>query len=292
VKKIKTYPAVFTAFLLALFACFNSCGRQTTVAINCVNGCPSTPTTGPQGPQGPDGTVGQTGGAGATGQTGASCSVDPKGLVTCGTTTYQLPAPQVGATGRQGDTGLAGQNGYSMVFSMTEATAAQCQAGGSIIVLAEDTNRNGVLDPGDSDFQTAVVCNGVDGATGSQGVQGVAGQQGQQGAQGVQGQQGIQGAAGASFTSADIIQPCTASSSPWKEVLLCLPDGNILADFSDNASGLDTRLSLIPPGTYQDTDNSGCVFNVAASGSGLSVSWGAGSNQYATWPAGAVYCGP
>ena len=60
-----------------------------------------------------------------------------------------------------------------------------------------------------------------------------------------------------------------------------------MSDFSETASGQNTRLAFIPNGTYQDTDESGCQFTVA--GDNLtysSISWGAGSNSYSTWPAG------
>lgn len=181
-----------------------------------------------------------------------------------------------GASGSPGQTGPTGQSGYSMVFAVIDASGVQCPTGGQIIEMAEDTNHNGVLDSNDSDFQTAVICNG---AVGQPGVPGPSGQVGATGPTG-------------SFTTASIIQPCGATSSPWKEVLLCLADGTILADFSDDSSGLNTRLSLIPPGSYIDTDESGCNFEVSPYGqNGLQVTWSAGSNQYSTWPAGADYCG-
>lgn len=88
-----------------------------------------------------------------------------------------------------------------------------------------------------------------------------------------------------------LIAPCTMASSPWKEELVCLSNGEVLADFSDDASGLNTRLSLIPTGSYIDTDDSGCQFNVSIDNSGnTTVSWNAGSNQYATWVASSIVC--
>lgn len=98
---------------------------------------------------------------------------------------------------------------------------------------------------------------------------------------------GAQGASGASYSVVQEITPCGASSSPWKEVLLQLAGGQLLGSFSDNASGLNTRLSNIPDGSYVDTDNSGCNFTVSSNTTTevRSISWDAGSNSFSTWTA-------
>jgi hypothetical protein len=67
-----------------------------------------------------------------------------------------------------------------------------------------------------------------------------------------------------------MIAPCGQPSGVIKEVLLVLANGTILADFSDNVNGYNTRLAIIPPGTYMDTDGTGCVFQVHADGT---VTW-------------------
>ncbi len=92
------------------------------------------------------------------------------------------------------------------------------------------------------------------------------------------------------FSFVKEITPCGAASSPWKEVLLCMTNGNVLASFSDSASGLNTRLSNITTGTYQDTDNSGCHFTVTMDGNNTIVSWLSGSNQYSSWYDTTVTC--
>lgn len=93
------------------------------------------------------------------------------------------------------------------------------------------------------------------------------------------------------FTFNKEIAPCGQASSPWKEQLLCMTNGNILASFSDNAAGLNTRLSNIPTGNYIDTDNSGCNFHIQVnSDNSTTVSWDAGSNQFATWVASSSIC--
>lgn len=161
---------------------------------------------------------------------------------------------------------------------MTAATAAQCPAGGTILVVARDTTGTGVLSPLDTGMQSAVICSGRDGTDGAVGAAGATGSRGPQGPAGP-------------LMPVSLIRPCGASSSPWKEVLLCLADGTLLADFSDDASGRNTRLSLVPPGTYEDTDASGCIFVVSEGTTGLDVSWPAGSNQFSTWQASTVKCG-
>jgi hypothetical protein len=130
--------------------------------------------------------------------------------------------------------------------------------------------------------------NGVDGQTGSQGPQGVAGSVGPTGAvgatgaQGLQGAQGPQGAVGPAGpqglpgTNAPtpipivIINPCGDAPGIYDEVILKLPDGTLLASFSDNASGLNTRLSALVPGTFITSDGSTCIFTVHSNGT---VTW-------------------
>lgn len=85
-----------------------------------------------------------------------------------------------------------------------------------------------------------------------------------------------------------LLAPCGISSSNWKEQLILLNDGSLLGTFSENLSGQDTRLALIPDGSYIDTDESGCNFNINTSGTTRTLAWGAGSssNQPAGWAAG------
>lgn len=274
--------------ILALVAC-GSPNDQVTEDCKlhgnqCHDGAQGEP--GPQGPQGIPGPTGQPGPAGnsciavqQTDDVKVSCTDGSGGVVKNGTNGTNGSA---GAQGDTGSTGTAGQNGTGVVFAFTDASLDQCPAGGTLLAMARDFNANGVLDPLDSGFHTTVLCNGVNGATGSQGAQGDTGVTGATGAPGTVSQ----------FAPTTLIQPCGQASSPWKEVLLCLADGEILASFSENMAGQNTRLSLIPPGSYQDTDSSGCVFSVANAGAGHMVTWGAGSNQFSTWAAGASYCGP
>jgi hypothetical protein len=113
-------------------------------------------------------------------------------------------------------------------------------------------------------------------------VKGPKGDSGKDG-QSVQGPKGDTGKAGANSV-VSLIAPCGVASSPWKEQIMCLTTGQLLASFSQNSAGQNTRFSLIGTGDYEDTDESGCNFHVDVDDLGNStVSWKAGSNTYSTW---------
>ncbi len=161
-----------------------------------------------------------------------------------------------GATGAQGATGMAGS---SSTVSLTAADAQVCPNGGWNITVTNGSNSP----------SSYPVCNGAAGATGATGATGPA-------------------APVSALSLVQLIAPCGLASSAWKEELMLFSNGTLLADFSTSASGTDTRLSLIPDGTYQDSDESGCVFTIATSGTTRSISWNAGSsaNDPSGWAAG------
>lgn len=86
------------------------------------------------------------------------------------------------------------------------------------------------------------------------------------------GSPGAQGEQGPSspYSIAEIIDPCGNASGIYDEVILKLQNGKILASFSDNANGKNTRLSEITQGNYMTTDGSNCHFSVDSLGN---VSW-------------------
>ena len=121
----------------------------------------------------------------------------------------------------------------------------------------------------------------------------IPGPQGVSGPQGSPGSSGVNGSNGTNGTNSIVseVAPCGENSSPWKEQLLCLDNGTILASFSDSASGLNTRFANIGTGSYDDTDSSGCQFSVVVATDGsTTVSWDHGSNQYSTWTSGTYTC--
>lgn len=85
---------------------------------------------------------------------------------------------------------------------------------------------------------------------------------------GPQGAQGIPGINGviSDYQINRIEDPCGDAPGIIDEVLLILANGQVLVSFSENANGKNTRFSILPPGSYQTTDGSGCVFTITSSG--------------------------
>lgn len=155
-----------------------------------------------------------------------------------------------GVPGATGPQGARGENGHSLLVLTASATPAQCAAGGVILVIAEDTNDNGVLDSPDSSPSTSILCNG----------------------------------AAAPFTPVEYITPCGPESSAYKEILLRMADGSVLGSFSQDSSALTTRLALLPDGSYVDTDQSSCAFTLSTSGATRTIAWSGGGESWAIAP--------
>lgn len=158
-----------------------------------------------------------------------------------------------GQNGQAGAAGAAGSNGHSMQYSVSVAPAEICAAGGSILFMALDIHDNGFYSVTDPGQQQMTICNGLNGTNGTNGTNGI-------------------DAPVASYSAVDVIVPCGPTVT-YKEVLLRLANGQVLASFSDNISGLNTRLSLIPDGSYMNTDGSNCSFQISTSGNERSISW-------------------
>lgn len=153
-------------------------------------------------------------------------------LTTC--TACANPAVLV-IEGKAGISGSNGVDGYNSLVAMAPATS--CSWGGSTILSGLDMDRNGVLDPSEVSASSEI-CNGADGVDASV----------------------------TAYTIVDVIDPCGDSPNVHDEVLLKLANGSILASFSDNSSGQNTRFSVIYQGSYVTTDGSGCHFQVQANG--------------------------
>lgn len=83
------------------------------------------------------------------------------------------------------------------------------------------------------------------------------------GAVGPKGDKGDKGDPGSDAILA-IIDPCGDSPTVIDEILIILSDGRVLVSLSEQANGKNTRLALLPPGTYVTTDGSSCTFTVNA----------------------------
>lgn len=158
-----------------------------------------------------------------------------------------------GSNGTNGQNGHDGANGHSTVFSTAVASATQCPAGGSILMIGVDLDDNNSLDVTDGNVQTLVTCNGTNGQDGAKGDKGDTGDQGPAGSD----------APPTQFTPVALVNPCGNAPGIWNEVFLKLADGTILASFSDNANGKNTRFSVLTDGTYQTTDGDNCVFTLS-----------------------------
>lgn len=113
---------------------------------------------------------------------------------------------------------------------------------------------------------------------------------GPQGSAGPVGAQGVQGAPGPvpDLTPVSVIEPCGHNSSAYKEVLLGLEGGQVFGSFSSTTSALTVRNTLIPDGSFYDTDDSQCYFTVSTDSQGnRSVVWNGTSNSGNTYPSGA-----
>lgn len=59
-----------------------------------------------------------------------------------------------------------------------------------------------------------------------------------------------------------MINPCGDDPLKYDEIFLRLSSGSIIAGFSDNKNGLNTRFSELKPGNYVTTDGTNCTFEV------------------------------
>ena len=125
--------------------------------------------------------------------------------------------------------GLDGENGANAVFSV--APAPSCEFGGYTLLAAADLNGNGVLDSEDGNIASLSVCNGLS-------------------------------APPTAFTPVGLLDPCGDAPGRADEVLLLLSNGTVLASFSDNQNGLNTRFSVLENGYYRTTDGDNCYFTL------------------------------
>lgn len=137
-----------------------------------------------------------------------------------------------GVPGPQGISGLEGSDGQSSQITLTRFSSdtSVCASGAGVLVKSMT---------GFVVQSAAVVCDGNTGRD----------------------------APVSQYDVVDIIHPCPSNTSAFREVLLKLRNGTIIASFSDDANGKNTRLSVLVPGSYVDTDNSNCHFTVNADGS-------------------------
>lgn len=196
---------------------------------------------------------GSKGADGSNGTNGTSCTVSNSTISCSDGTSIEIhngEDGQDGVPGASGQDGINGVDGLSMTYSLTEASEEQCSNGGSIFLLSIDINDNLTVDNEDANIQSAILCNGLDGSNGLNGNDG---------------QNGLD-APPTPFTPVGLIDPCGDAPGIFDEVFLQMYDGTLLASFSDNANGKNTRFSILVPGNYTTTDNDNCSFTINNNG--------------------------
>ncbi len=138
---------------------------------------------------------------------------------------------------KDGVNGTNGSNGHSAAFSSAVPLVGVCSNGGSILNAGVDLNDDTILDLNEITV-SVVTCNGVDGVS----------------------------PALPALMPVAILDPCGDAAGIYDEVFLKLANGTVLASFSDNANGLNTRFSKLIAGTYNTTDGSNCTFSIDANG--------------------------
>jgi hypothetical protein len=142
--------------------------------------------------------------------------------------------------------GVGGADGHGVAFSLLSADASACPAGGTLVLMAEDVNDDGVYSALSPHQESMTLCNGMDGADQPM----------------------------PAYAPVEPIIPC-GNTVAYKEVLLLLANGQVLSSFSQDSSGTMTRLAFLPDGSYMDTDASGCAFSLttASETHTRSISW-------------------
>lgn len=152
-----------------------------------------------------------------------------------------------GTAGTPGPIGVPGQNGHSPVTPLvvtSTATSLECSAGGTEFRFYDDGDSSKNPDA------VSVICNGADASI----------------------PDGL-------FVTR-LLMPCGPLSSSYKEILLQMSDGSVIATFSNSISGDHTRLTVLPDGAYQDTDDSGCSFTLRTLNDVRTLDWGTGSESW------------
>lgn len=169
-----------------------------------------------------------------------------------------------GVDGNQGATGQNGHNAVTDLVGYNNGGGASCPNKGITLLVGTDLNDNGLLDLTEV-VSSRDVCDGVAGANGSNGSNGA---NGQNGATGQQGNPGINGTNAPSnpFEVVELVDPCGDQAGAVDEIFLRLRNNTLIASFSENENGNNTRFAVIGAGSYMTTDGTRCFFSVDAQG--------------------------
>jgi hypothetical protein len=151
-----------------------------------------------------------------------------------------------GQDGIDGTNGVNGHNALAEVIAPIDGGGSSCTNGGVTLVTGVDLNDNTALELTEV-THTKDVCNGIDGTNGVNGLNGL-------------------NAPPTPYTPVGLVDPCGPSGG-FDEVFVKMANGELVASFSDNSSGKNTRFSVIKSGlNYVTTDGDSCYFSVDALG--------------------------
>ncbi len=177
-------------------------------------------------------------------------------ITACGRTTRTYRYGEDGKDGKSvtGAPGADGQDGLSSLVDLimeSDGGGGSCLNGGATLIVGLDSNVNGLLDLVEI-TRSRDVCNGLNGSDGTDGEDGQDGQDGSDGAD----------APPTPFTMVGMVDPCGDAPSVYDEIFIRLANGKLIASFSANTSGLNTRFAELIPGSYSTTDGDSCSFSV------------------------------
>jgi hypothetical protein len=152
-----------------------------------------------------------------------------------------------GVDGKDGVNGTNGHNSLAKVIAPIDGGGSSCPNGGVSLVTGLDLNDNGMLEVTEAQHSKDV-CNGIDGVNGVNGLNGL-------------------NAPPTPYTPVGLVDPCGDTANVFDEVFIKMANGQLIASFSENSSGKNTRFSVLLSGSnYQTTDGTGCTFSVDALG--------------------------
>lgn len=137
-----------------------------------------------------------------------------------------------GLNGSNGTNGANGHNALVELLSDTEGGGAGCVNGGITVLAGTDHNDDSILQLSEI-VSSNDICNGTNGVNSS-----------------------------SPFLPVELIDPCGDSPNLVDEVFIKFSNGTILASFSENPNGKNTRFSVLYPGNFITTDGSNCYFSV------------------------------
>ena len=232
-----------------------------------------------------------------------------------------------GDDGQNGTDGTAGVSTL-LILQRQEAATGCNGGPGVVAASYQDVDGSGTVTTGDRLVSQAVVCdgaNGTNGTNGAPGEQGPAGPAGSDGASctvqavvadpsgpapnggalltcgttstlvlnGSPGDPGPQGEPGTpapptAYSVVAVIDPCGDAPGIFDEVFLRLANGQVIASFSDDGGGTNTRLSVLIDGSFTTSDGSSCAFAVSTDTSTTpairTISWSGGSESWSFEP--------